>query len=104
MLHFRISDFGFRISYFYFLHIAGVTFEVDGLAGRHAESLEILGGLANFVGGQLVVGMGVEDKFGRLEMVAIEPSDSLANVGRVPVNIQTKVEIVLGKPSGNLRR
>src|SRR5947209_7365777 len=85
-------------------HVAGVTFEVDGLAGRQAEQFEHLGGFANFVSRQLVVSMGVEDKLGGLARMAIEPGDSFANMGGVSVDVQADVEIVLRKPSGNLRR
>jgi hypothetical protein len=47
--------------------------------------------------------MGVEDKLGGRERVAIEPSDLLTNVGGVSVEVQADVEIILRKPSGNLR-
>src|SRR5205814_3296171 len=85
-------------------HVTSITFEVDGLAWRHSQQLENLGSFANFVSGQLVMGMGIEDQLGGLARMAIEPGNSFANMGGVSVDVQADVEIILGKPSGNLRR
>src|SRR5258708_2730024 len=73
---------------------------IEPFAGRGAQDFENLGHLADFVVGDLVVGVDVEDEFGGRLRMPIREGHALVDLSGMAGDIEKDAEVIAWQPIG----